>query len=98
MWQGRGVPKRADLDKQPGDVADMFDDVARRHDLMNDLMTFGQVRSWRKAVVAAIAPEPGERPRENLGGMRALEPFGRRHQLRAKHPPGARHFIRSRFT
>ncbi len=61
MWQGRGVPKRADLDKQPGDVADMFDDVARRYDLMNDLMTFGQVRSWRKAVVAAIAPEPGER-------------------------------------
>lgn len=39
----------------------MFDDVARRYDLMNDLMTFGQVRAWRKAVIAAIDPQPGER-------------------------------------
>ena len=59
LWQGSGVPNRADLDKQPGDVAGMFDDVARRYDLMNDLMTFGQVRFWRKAVLAAIAPQPG---------------------------------------
>ncbi len=55
------MPKRADLDKQPGDVAGMFDDVARRYDLMNDLMTFGQVRFWRKAVIDAIAPKPDER-------------------------------------
>lgn len=38
----------------------MFDGVARRYDLMNDLMTFGRVRAWRRAVVAAIDPQPGE--------------------------------------
>lgn len=52
--------QRADLSKQPAAVADMFDGVARRYDLMNDLMTFGQVRAWRKAVVAAVDPKPGE--------------------------------------
>lgn len=54
------MPNRADLDKQPAAVADMFDQAARRYDLMNDLMTFGQVRAWRRAVVAAIDPQPGE--------------------------------------
>lgn len=38
----------------------MFDAVARRYDLMNDLMTLGQVRRWRRAVLAAIDPQPGE--------------------------------------
>lgn len=38
----------------------MFDEVAPRYDLMNDLMTFGQVRAWRRAVVRAIDPKPGE--------------------------------------
>ena len=54
------MPQRANLDKQPGDVATMFDGVARRYDLMNDLMTLGQVRRWRRAVLAAIDPQPGE--------------------------------------
>ena len=60
LWQGSGVPQRANLDKQPDAVADMFDGVARRYDLMNDLMTLGQVRAWRRAVLAAIDPQPGE--------------------------------------
>ncbi|MGI5951620.1 MAG: demethylmenaquinone methyltransferase [Brooklawnia sp.] len=55
------MPTRADLSKQPRAVADMFDGVARRYDLMNDVMTFGQVRAWRRAVVAAIDPGQGER-------------------------------------
>jgi len=54
------VPTRADLNKSPTDVAAMFDDVARRYDLMNDLMTAGQVRLWRRAVTRAINPAPGE--------------------------------------
>ena len=60
VWQPRGVPKRADLDKQPDEVAGMFDQVAPRYDLMNDLMSLGQVRAWRRAVLAAIDPQPGE--------------------------------------
>ncbi len=51
---------RAQLDKKPGDVAAMFDAVARRYDLTNDVLSLGQDRRWRKVVVDAVAPEPGE--------------------------------------
>lgn len=51
---------RADLDKQPGAVAAMFDQVARRYDLLNDLSSLGFDRSWRKAVVRAVGAEPGQ--------------------------------------
>jgi demethylmenaquinone methyltransferase/2-methoxy-6-polyprenyl-1,4-benzoquinol methylase len=52
---------RADLDKQPGDVAAMFDAIAGRYDLMNDLLSAGQVRLWRRAVARIIGVGPGER-------------------------------------
>ena len=52
---------RADLDKAPSQVAAMFDDVAERYDLTNDVLALGQTRRWRAAVVAAVAPSPGER-------------------------------------
>jgi demethylmenaquinone methyltransferase/2-methoxy-6-polyprenyl-1,4-benzoquinol methylase len=52
---------RADLDKQPGDVAAMFDAVAGRYDLMNDILSAGQVRLWRRAVTRILKPAPGER-------------------------------------
>jgi demethylmenaquinone methyltransferase/2-methoxy-6-polyprenyl-1,4-benzoquinol methylase len=37
---------RADLDKAPTDVAAMFDDVAERYDLTNDVLSLGQDRRW----------------------------------------------------
>jgi demethylmenaquinone methyltransferase/2-methoxy-6-polyprenyl-1,4-benzoquinol methylase len=49
-------PTRANLDKQPFDVAKMFDTVAKRYDLVNDLLALGQTRVWRKAVLNAINP------------------------------------------
>jgi demethylmenaquinone methyltransferase / 2-methoxy-6-polyprenyl-1,4-benzoquinol methylase len=52
---------RASLDKQPRDVAAMFDDVAQRYDLTNDVLSLGQDRRWRRAVVSAAAPRAGER-------------------------------------
>jgi demethylmenaquinone methyltransferase / 2-methoxy-6-polyprenyl-1,4-benzoquinol methylase len=52
---------RADLEKQPAEVAAMFDGVARRYDLVNDLLSLGQDRSWRRAVARAVAAGPGER-------------------------------------
>lgn len=52
---------RAQLDKQPRDVASMFDTVAGRYDLTNDVLSLGQDRRWRKAVVRATAAKPGER-------------------------------------
>lgn len=39
----------------------MFDDVARRYDLINDILSLGQDRRWRKRVVEMVDPQPGER-------------------------------------
>ena len=52
---------RAQLDKQAADVASMFDDVAERYDLTNDVMTFGISRRWRIANTEAVDPKPGEK-------------------------------------
>src|SRR3954452_1569141 len=38
----------------------MFDDVARRYDLTNDVLSLGQDRRWRHQVIEAVAPRPGE--------------------------------------
>ena len=38
----------------------MFDTVAKRYDLTNDLMTAGIQRIWRRSMVAAVAPRSGE--------------------------------------
>ncbi|MEV0325274.1 demethylmenaquinone methyltransferase [Micromonospora echinospora] len=53
--------QRASLDKQPHEVAAMFDGVAARYDLTNTVLSFGQDRGWRRATRAALALEPGER-------------------------------------
>ena len=38
----------ADLNKKPEEVSAMFDGVAARYDIMNDLLSFGQTKTWRK--------------------------------------------------
>jgi demethylmenaquinone methyltransferase / 2-methoxy-6-polyprenyl-1,4-benzoquinol methylase len=52
---------RADLDKQPHEIAAMFDGVARRYDLTNTVLSFGRDRGWRKATRDALDPAPGQR-------------------------------------
>ena len=52
---------RASLDKKPRDVAAMFDDVAAKYDLTNDVLSLGQTRLWRRAVAQAMDVRPGER-------------------------------------
>ncbi len=39
----------------------MFDDVAARYDLTNDVLSLGQTRLWRRAVADAVDARPGER-------------------------------------
>jgi demethylmenaquinone methyltransferase / 2-methoxy-6-polyprenyl-1,4-benzoquinol methylase len=51
---------RADLDKRPGDVAAMFDAIAGRYDLLNDILSMGQVRLWRRSVARITGARPGE--------------------------------------
>ena len=50
---------RANLDKDPDEVAAMFDGVAKRYDLVNDLLSLGRTKAWRKVATAIIAPKPG---------------------------------------
>lgn len=52
---------RATLDKQPHEVAAMFDGVAERYDLTNTVLSFGQDRRWRRRTRQALALRPGER-------------------------------------
>lgn len=67
---------RAELDKQPGDVRRMFDAVARRYDLANDVLSLGQDRRWRREVYDAVAPAPGERVLDLAAGTgTSSQPF-----------------------
>ena len=63
---------RADLDKDPHDVAAMFDGVARRYDLTNTVLTAGQDRRWRALTRDALDAAPrraGAGPRGRDGGL-----------------------------
>ncbi len=52
---------KADLNKAPGDVSAMFDQVAKNYDRTNDLLSFYQSRLWRRAVRKAVNPLSGQR-------------------------------------
>jgi len=70
---------RADLAKKPSEVAAMFDDVARRYDITNDILSLGQDRRWRRDVIAAVQPAPGERVLDLAAGTgTSSQPFADR--------------------
>jgi demethylmenaquinone methyltransferase/2-methoxy-6-polyprenyl-1,4-benzoquinol methylase len=52
---------RADLAKEPRQVAAMFDDVATGYDRTNTVLSMGQDRRWRRHVARALQPAPGQR-------------------------------------
>jgi demethylmenaquinone methyltransferase / 2-methoxy-6-polyprenyl-1,4-benzoquinol methylase len=56
-----GSVSRASLDKDPHEVASMFDAVARRYDLTNTLLSLGQDRFWRRATRAALRSGPSDK-------------------------------------
>jgi demethylmenaquinone methyltransferase / 2-methoxy-6-polyprenyl-1,4-benzoquinol methylase len=53
--------RQVPLDDKQALVDDVFRSVARRYDLMNDLMSFGLHRAWKDALVTAVNP-PKNRP------------------------------------
>jgi demethylmenaquinone methyltransferase/2-methoxy-6-polyprenyl-1,4-benzoquinol methylase len=55
-----GYERVAPEEKAPR-VRSVFDRVADRYDLMNDLMSLGLHRLWKAAAVAIARPRPGER-------------------------------------
>ena len=54
--------------EKPGLVRGVFDRVAHRYDLMNDLMSLGAHRLWKDAAAARLNPQPGERIVDCAGG------------------------------
>ena len=67
---------RADLAKDPAQVAAMFDGVAKRYDITNDVLSAGQTARWRRAVVRAVDPRPGEHVLDLAAGtMTSTQPF-----------------------
>jgi demethylmenaquinone methyltransferase/2-methoxy-6-polyprenyl-1,4-benzoquinol methylase len=49
-------------------VGEVFSSVARRYDLMNDLMSGGMHRLWKDRFVARVKPRPGEQILDMAGG------------------------------
>jgi len=54
--------RRVPLTDKQGLVDDVFHSVARRYDLMNDLMSGGLHRAWKEALVTAVNPPKGRTP------------------------------------
>jgi demethylmenaquinone methyltransferase/2-methoxy-6-polyprenyl-1,4-benzoquinol methylase len=60
-------------------VAGVFSSVAQKYDVMNDLMSAGLHRLWKKFAIAIAAPRPGERVLDVAGGTADLSSaFARR--------------------
>ncbi|MGO4383176.1 demethylmenaquinone methyltransferase [Specibacter sp. RAF43] len=67
---------RASLEKRPEEVAAMFDDVAPKYDLVNDILSMGQTRRWRKIVVDAVGAVRGQRVLDLAAGTgTSSEPY-----------------------
>jgi demethylmenaquinone methyltransferase/2-methoxy-6-polyprenyl-1,4-benzoquinol methylase len=66
--------RRVPLEGKQALVDDVFHSVARRYDLMNDLMSAGLHRAWKDALVIAVNP-PRERPRTARPAPAVTQPF-----------------------
>ena len=54
--------------EKAGKVADVFHSVANKYDVMNDLMSFGLHRIWKKLTIARAQVRPGQRILDIAGG------------------------------
>ncbi len=54
----------------------MFDDVAPKYDVVNDVLSLGQTRRWRRIVVNAVGAKPGQRVLDVAAGTgTSSEPY-----------------------
>jgi demethylmenaquinone methyltransferase/2-methoxy-6-polyprenyl-1,4-benzoquinol methylase len=92
MSQARASFGFQDVDPQekPALVRGVFDRVAHRYDLMNDLMSGGVHRLWKDMTAARLNPQPGELIVDCAGGTgdiaRRLARLARRAQARRGGP------------
>ena len=63
--------RRVPLGDKQGLVDGVFDSVARRYDLMNDLMSGGLHRAWKEALVTAVNPPRGLQAGRTKAGRQA---------------------------
>lgn len=61
-----------DEDAKAQRVAGVFSSVAAKYDIMNDLMSVGLHRLWKKFAIHIAAPRPGERVLDVAGGTADL--------------------------
>ena len=47
--------------EKAGKVAEVFHSVASKYDVMNDLMSFGLHRLWKKVTIARAQVRPGQK-------------------------------------
>lgn len=55
-------------DEKKGRVKEVFDSVADRYDLMNDLMSMGTHRLWKRLIASESALRPGQKAIDVAGG------------------------------
>src|SRR5271166_3632825 len=60
--------RRVSEDEKTRLVRDVFDSVAARYDLMNDLMSGGVHRLWKRELMQRLAPRPGQKLLDLAGG------------------------------
>ena len=60
--------REVDPAEKPGLVRGVFDSVAGRYDLMNDLMSGGVHRLWKRAMIDWLHPRPGQHLVDVAGG------------------------------
>jgi len=56
------------LDEKKDRVKEVFQSVAGKYDIMNDLMSLGVHRLWKRAFCEALAPRPGQTLLDLAGG------------------------------
>lgn len=60
--------QQVDFTEKAGRVAQVFDSVASRYDLMNDLMSLGLHRLWKRFAIALCGVRSGDRILDLAGG------------------------------
>ena len=54
--------------QKAGKVQNIFNSVASKYDIMNDVMSAGIHRIWKEAMMDWLAPRPGQKPIDVAGG------------------------------
>jgi len=60
--------KTVKTEEKAGKVAEVFHSVAAKYDVMNDLMSFGVHRLWKKIAIEYVRPRPGQKMLDLAGG------------------------------